>query len=688
VSTATHVNVSGEETALNPAISRRSILLAGAAATAAAATPLALWSRAAQAAVPGRNGRIAYATADHSIFVVNADGTAAKSLVASSGELLGAPAWSPDGSRLVYQSGQRLHSVRADGTGLVDLSAATGGQPVHPTYTPDGYVIYSLNGQLYIVGAGGNWSSGELLFDTSTGLYDDNPCVSSRGYLIFQRGQLHGQQDIYRYDSSTQATKVIENGSAPDFSPDGTKIAFVRPDSATVHQIWIANADGTGQVPLTATTGTLSYNLDPSWSPDGASITYQYSDGNNVVPDPVKRIDLASKTSVTVVPDGSTPKWQPINRNTVRRLSGRSRIEVAVATSQWSFADHGVPDHLRGQATSVTLARSDVYQNALGGAVLAVNKQGPLLITSLNALDAPVETEINRVLGGSGTVYVLGGLGPAVETRLRTLGYTVDRVRGDSPYGTNVAIADRIVSTPRYIIIANATTFQNSLVSAAAAAARRDTVVMFTDDNKMPAQTAAYLNRFNPDPQVGTVMVCVGGLARDALINAYVGGQMPSWPASIRYYPLVGAGPEQNARLLADFFFTSPWAVAVATTETFYDALGGAAMIGGAGGPLLLTPPGALSTSTANYLSANSGSISEVIVLGAEHVVPRAFVAPIGDAVGLPGEWDYLTSPTATAKRPALAGNAAVRPRTSVAPFAKWPNEPAKRTGAESVARH
>lgn len=52
----------------------------------------------------------------------------------------------------------------------------------------------------------------------------------------------------------------------PVYSPDGSKIAFVR-----ANDIWTMNADGTGQVAITGTEGP---DNEPAWSPDGSQIVY------------------------------------------------------------------------------------------------------------------------------------------------------------------------------------------------------------------------------------------------------------------------------------------------------------------------------------------------------------------------------------------------------------------------------
>ncbi len=61
---------------------------------------------------------------------------------------------------------------------------------------------------------------------------------------------------------------------SPKWSPDGTKIAFVRTDDYWdgVHHISVMNADGTNQTPFNS--NQPGYEWDPRWSPDGTKIVF------------------------------------------------------------------------------------------------------------------------------------------------------------------------------------------------------------------------------------------------------------------------------------------------------------------------------------------------------------------------------------------------------------------------------
>ena len=59
--------------------------------------------------------------------------------------------------------------------------------------------------------------------------------------------------------------------SRSPYSPDGSKIAFVRNDGATGYDIWVMNQDGSGPFQVTSALGD---ERSPSWSPDGSKFVY------------------------------------------------------------------------------------------------------------------------------------------------------------------------------------------------------------------------------------------------------------------------------------------------------------------------------------------------------------------------------------------------------------------------------
>ena len=78
--------------------------------------------------------------------------------------------------------------------------------------------------------------------------------------------------------NQTNLTNDVAEDTDPVWSPDGTRIAFVK--AAEGHRnIFVMDADGTDQVNLTPgadTTGQANAGVAPTWSPDGTRIAYTY----------------------------------------------------------------------------------------------------------------------------------------------------------------------------------------------------------------------------------------------------------------------------------------------------------------------------------------------------------------------------------------------------------------------------
>jgi Tol biopolymer transport system component len=91
----------------------------------------------------------------------------------------------------------------------------------------------------------------------------------TNGRIVFVTDR-DGSDEIYSSnpDGSDPRNLTQTTGAEahPVYSPDGSKIAFVR-----ANDIWTMNADGSNQVPITGTEGP---DNEPAWSPDGSQIVY------------------------------------------------------------------------------------------------------------------------------------------------------------------------------------------------------------------------------------------------------------------------------------------------------------------------------------------------------------------------------------------------------------------------------
>ncbi len=348
------------------------------------------------------------------------------------------------------------------------------------------------------------------------------------------------------------------------------------------HQVRRITADGT--VSVAAGTGRAGCGADgqpataaPLGLPGPLTIA---QDGTLVV------YDAACHTLRTI---GANP-----NRS-LTRLSGPDRLITGVEIARDAYPP--------GTARAAVLARSDSFADALAGAPLAAHVDGPLLLTARTGLSAWTESQLRAALPAGATVHVLGGAGalsPAVDARLRTLGFAVVRYAGADRYATAAAISRDGIGSPTATFVTTGLSFPDAL-SASAAAASTGGAVLLTAGASMPAATADQLAAHPTKPTYA-----VGGPATLAVPDAIA---------------LAGTDRYATSAAVAARLFPAPPAVALATGTAFADALTGAAAAATKGAPLLLTPPTSLSAPALSYLTDQATRAMPVLIYGGRAAV-------------------------------------------------------------------
>ncbi len=90
----------------------------------------------------------------------------------------------------------------------------------------------------------------------------------------------------------------------PDWSPDGTKIAFVSNRNDGEYQIYVMDADGTNQIRLTDGPRRKRH---PDWSPDGGKIAFAIHDGRSHI----EVMDADGNNRVVFENEAAGPSWSP-----------------------------------------------------------------------------------------------------------------------------------------------------------------------------------------------------------------------------------------------------------------------------------------------------------------------------------------------------------------------------------------
>lgn len=313
-------------------------------------------------------GKVAFASqraGDYDIYISNLDGKGVQRLTTAPNVCEENPNWSPDGSKIVYMN-VCWYSASGSTQGDIIVMNADGSNKTNLTQTPsqdDGFADWSPDGSK----------------------------------IVFSSGPYGGNYEIYVMNADgtgktrLTTTPVVEYG--PTWSPDGTKIAFVRRSATDANErdIFVMNADGTRESQLTDDNGR---ELVPQWSPDGTKILY-YRQGDLSVY--VMDADGSHKQRLT---EGWAMSWQPAYFKEVsvdlsgRRVSGQlSSIEISCTRYQKIDIQRRTTDGWR----TVGRTASDVYGRfsfTLKDAAGSYRARSPFVVEERGRLCGPAVTAI------------------------------------------------------------------------------------------------------------------------------------------------------------------------------------------------------------------------------------------------------------------------------------------------------
>ena len=264
----------------------------------------------------GGAGRIAFqanrANETSGIYLMEPDGSNVEPLVDDAGIYETDPVWSPDGSLIAYAA----MSADGQGAGAVFMVDLDGGEPVQVTDALPFGVVWSPDGAMLAVGGDGG--------ERGLGIYD---VAQARFDLVTQDGGTapHWSPDGTRiaYDVPAQGGDVwvldVASGEARNltdsdwsdsvarWTEDGTGIVFVSDRdtdrSADAHRSWMIDADG-GEPELLGEP-VIGFAHWPS--PDGQWLAYAAPDGSGLR---LSRADGTEDRAVhPTVPADHGPSW-------------------------------------------------------------------------------------------------------------------------------------------------------------------------------------------------------------------------------------------------------------------------------------------------------------------------------------------------------------------------------------------
>lgn len=302
----------------------------------------------ASATYPGVvNGRIAFAAraADGSanIFSMQPNGRALTALTVGNGLHL-CPDYSADGKWIAFCSNVsgswEIWTMKQNGTRLTQLTHF-GGSAFFPDFSPDaskiafsGSVGDPQNNQIYVTDTATGTSALQLTSCPSAfpDCFSDLPVWSPDGTKIayvhadgFDADDNNVNEQVWVMNADGSNQHPLTSGSdpkdqVPDWSPDGSKIVFASGYGGS-EGIWLMNADGSNQHQLTGCAPTdpapcaAGDDWGPTWAPDGTKIVFLRdltSLGTRDRPVYVMNADGSHQTRITTTPAlRGVPAWQP-----------------------------------------------------------------------------------------------------------------------------------------------------------------------------------------------------------------------------------------------------------------------------------------------------------------------------------------------------------------------------------------
>lgn len=261
------------------------------------------------------------------IWTIKSDGTGLTAITPLPGSAHGAdssdPHWSPDGSKILYSSGRALDGSNNPSTGgAINIWASNA----------DGSGATALTQMTtYAPCWGPAWSpdGSKIAYFSWRGLDGSNTSSDTNGTRNIWVMNADGSNN----HPVTQLNAVGADSYYPRWSPDSSKLAYYSgraldgSDNANgqsfTQNIWVTNADGSGSVAVTQTANAPGDNQNAWWSNDGSTLVFFGVDGNiwKVNTDGTSLTQLTTGDALNI-PESWSPDGTKILFESTQAISG------------------------------------------------------------------------------------------------------------------------------------------------------------------------------------------------------------------------------------------------------------------------------------------------------------------------------------------------------------------------------
>ncbi|MGK0466716.1 cell wall-binding repeat-containing protein [Clostridium sp.] len=299
------------------------------------------------------------------------------------------------------------------------------------------------------------------------------------------------------------------------------------------------------------------------------------------------------------------------------RLSGANRYTTSADISKAGWM----------QSNTVIIANGLGYADALAASSLSKSKDAPILLTSKNAINASVITEIKRLEATD--AILVGGTGVianGVENQLKNLGINFTRIGGTDRYDTSKMVAEAM-GVDSGIIVATGLDFPDALSIAPIAGIKSMPILLSPKETMNPNIEKFIKSKDIPVSYiVGQTDVIGSSIASNLPNSKRLGGNN-------RY----ATNLVINKNFEDDLNFET---IYLATGSNFPDALAGSALAAKNNSPIFLTGRNSLSEETINVLK--NKKVKNVVVLGGSDVVSDNIVNDTIKSITASNETGYV----------------------------------------------